>query len=99
MNLRDSMRPKAAKRSQKLLRVVQYNAWDLGDRVPLEERQSITSRCRPMATLAMYRFCQPTSDRKSCISPANFSQAGSRDSSAWLALSRATNRALGIIAA
>jgi hypothetical protein len=45
------------------------------------------------------RFCQPASARNSCISPANFSQAGSRDSSAWLALSRATNRAFGILAA
>ena len=45
------------------------------------------------------RFCQPPSARNSCISPANFSQAGSRDSSAWLALSRATNRAFGILAA
>src|ERR1700692_477949 len=36
MNLRHSMRQKAAKSSQKLWRIVRYNAWDVGDRVPLE---------------------------------------------------------------
>jgi hypothetical protein len=39
------MRQKAAKRSQKLWRVVRYNAWDVGDRVPLEGMPALDQAC------------------------------------------------------
>jgi hypothetical protein len=57
MSLRHSMRQKVAKRSQKLWRVVRYNAWDVGDRVllgglPGLDRACIRSAENPMISQA-----------------------------------------------
>jgi hypothetical protein len=52
MKLRHSMRQKAAKSSQKLWRVVRYNAWDVGDRVPLEGMPALDQACINAMALA-----------------------------------------------
>jgi hypothetical protein len=39
------MRQKTAKSSQKRWRVVQYNAWDVGDRVPLKGMPALDQAC------------------------------------------------------
>jgi hypothetical protein len=45
MNLHHSMRHKAAKSSQTLWWIVRYNAWDVGDRLPLEGMPALDQAC------------------------------------------------------